>query len=69
MFIWASPNAGNPQKVQRYPMEWAAALRKMLSFNADLLLPGHGPPMCVTAWATLKRYRTHCADGGRGCRS
>ena len=25
LFIWASPNAGNPQKVQRYPREWAAA--------------------------------------------
>ena len=24
LFIWASPNAGNPQKVQRYPREWAA---------------------------------------------
>src|SRR5947208_3667236 len=23
LFIWASPNAGNPQKVQRYPREWA----------------------------------------------
>ena len=23
LFIWASPNAGNPQKVQRYPVEWA----------------------------------------------
>jgi glyoxylase-like metal-dependent hydrolase (beta-lactamase superfamily II) len=22
LFIWASPNAGNPQKVQRYPREW-----------------------------------------------
>ena len=25
LFIWASPNAGNPQKVQRYPREWAVA--------------------------------------------
>ena len=24
LFIWSSPNAGNPQKVQRYPREWAA---------------------------------------------
>ena len=23
LFIWATPNAGNPQKVQRYPREWA----------------------------------------------
>ena len=29
LFIWASPNCGNPQKVQRYPQEWAEALRKM----------------------------------------
>ncbi len=28
LFIWASPNAGNPQKVQRYPLEWAEALRR-----------------------------------------
>jgi glyoxylase-like metal-dependent hydrolase (beta-lactamase superfamily II) len=28
-FIWNFPNAGNPQKVQRYPVEWAAALREM----------------------------------------
>ena len=24
LFIWVFPNAGNPQKVQRYPAEWAA---------------------------------------------
>ena len=29
LFIWASPNCGNPQKVQRFPREWAAALRAM----------------------------------------
>jgi len=29
LFIWAAPNAGNPQKVQRYAVEWAAALRAM----------------------------------------
>jgi alkyl sulfatase BDS1-like metallo-beta-lactamase superfamily hydrolase len=45
LFIWASPNAGNPQKVQRYPREWAAALRRMLSWEAEFLLPGHGFPV------------------------
>jgi alkyl sulfatase BDS1-like metallo-beta-lactamase superfamily hydrolase len=45
LFIWASPNAGNPQKVQRYPAEWAAALRDMLALDAELLLPGHGFPV------------------------
>jgi glyoxylase-like metal-dependent hydrolase (beta-lactamase superfamily II) len=45
LFIWASPNAGNPQKVQRYPREWAQALRRMLTLNAEFLLPGHGLPV------------------------
>lgn len=45
LFIWASPNCGNPQKVQRFPREWAAALRDMASVGAELLLPGHGPPI------------------------
>jgi alkyl sulfatase BDS1-like metallo-beta-lactamase superfamily hydrolase len=44
-FIWASPNAGNPQKVQRYPSEWAAALRKMVGLGPEVLLPGHGFPI------------------------
>jgi alkyl sulfatase BDS1-like metallo-beta-lactamase superfamily hydrolase len=45
LFIWASPNAGNPQKVQRYPREWANALRRMLLLGAEYLLPGHGLPV------------------------
>jgi glyoxylase-like metal-dependent hydrolase (beta-lactamase superfamily II) len=45
LFIWASPNAGNPQKVQRYPLEWAAALRRMIELQAEYLLPGHGLPV------------------------
>jgi len=45
LFIWASPNCGNPQKVQRYPKEWAEALRKMEKLGADKLFPGHGPPI------------------------
>ncbi|HET7722076.1 MAG TPA: alkyl sulfatase dimerization domain-containing protein, partial [Acidimicrobiales bacterium] len=45
LFIWASPNCGNPQKVQRYPREWAAGLRKMSSLGAEVLLPGHGFPI------------------------
>ncbi|HWW55161.1 MAG TPA: alkyl sulfatase dimerization domain-containing protein [Acidimicrobiales bacterium] len=44
-FIWASPNAGNPQKVQRYPKEWAIALREMAALGADVMLPGHGLPI------------------------
>lgn len=45
LFIWASPNAGNPQKVQRYPREWAAALRAMSQHPAEVLCPGHGVPI------------------------
>ncbi len=45
LFIWASPNCGNPQKAQRYPREWAHALRRMQEHKAELLLPGHGPPI------------------------
>ncbi|MCW2708153.1 MAG: fold metallo-hydrolase, partial [Frankiales bacterium] len=45
LFIWASPNAGNPQKVQRYPKEWATGLRAMAELGAELLLPGHGVPV------------------------
>ena len=40
MFIWASPNCGNPQKVQRYAADWAIAFRKMAALDADVLLPG-----------------------------
>lgn len=43
--IWNFPNAGNPQKVQRYPEEWAAALRAMAALEPDLLLPAHGLPI------------------------
>ncbi|MGH9026060.1 MAG: alkyl sulfatase dimerization domain-containing protein [Acidimicrobiia bacterium] len=45
LFIWASPNCGNPQKVQRYPKDWAVALRTMDELGADVLLPGHGYPI------------------------
>jgi glyoxylase-like metal-dependent hydrolase (beta-lactamase superfamily II) len=46
LFIWNSPNASNPQKVQRFPEEWATAAR----FIADelrplIVFPGHGPPL------------------------
>ena len=49
LFIWAVPNAGNPQKVQRYCGEWAAALRRMAGLGAELLLPGHGLPVVGAA--------------------
>ena len=63
LFIWASPNAGNPQKVQRYPREWAAALRRMLAARCRIppprtRLPGHrGRP---------RPYRPHRHGGPPG---
>ncbi|MFI6938584.1 alkyl sulfatase dimerization domain-containing protein [Streptomyces sp. NPDC050418] len=48
LFIWNSPNAGNPQKVQRYPEDWARALRAMQELGAEVLLPGHGVPIVGT---------------------
>jgi alkyl sulfatase BDS1-like metallo-beta-lactamase superfamily hydrolase len=42
LFIWAVPNAGNPQKVQRYCLDWCQALRRMAGLAPVTLLPGHG---------------------------
>lgn len=49
LFFWVAPNAGNPQKVQRYAAEWAAALRAMAARGAELLVPGHGVPVVGAA--------------------
>ncbi len=43
--LWVFPNAGNPQKVQRYPIEWAAAMRKILATGAEKVYPAHGLPI------------------------
>jgi alkyl sulfatase BDS1-like metallo-beta-lactamase superfamily hydrolase len=43
--IWSFPNAGNPQKVQRYAWEWAQALRAMSALAPELLVPAHGLPI------------------------
>jgi alkyl sulfatase BDS1-like metallo-beta-lactamase superfamily hydrolase len=45
LFIWACPNAGNPQKVQRYAKDWAQGLRQMASLRPVVLCPGHGVPV------------------------
>jgi alkyl sulfatase BDS1-like metallo-beta-lactamase superfamily hydrolase len=44
-FIWNFPNAGNPQKAQRFPVEWAQAMRDMADKNAEYFLPAHGLPI------------------------
>src|SRR4051812_9597337 len=60
LFIWCSPNAGNPQKVQRYPREWAAALRIMAALGAEVMLPGHGFP--VIGVDRIRQALTDTAD-------
>jgi alkyl sulfatase BDS1-like metallo-beta-lactamase superfamily hydrolase len=45
LFIWAVPNAGNPQKVQRFASDWAAALRQMAGCQPEVMLCGHGLPI------------------------
>ena len=45
LVVWVFPNAGNPQKVQRFPGLWAAELRKMMALPVELLLPAHGLPI------------------------
>ncbi|MDO8390183.1 MAG: alkyl sulfatase dimerization domain-containing protein [Actinomycetota bacterium] len=57
--IWNFPNAGNPQKVQRYPLEWARALREMAAMGAELLLPAHGLP--IEGAARIERVLTEIA--------
>lgn len=44
-FIWNFPNCGNPQKVQRYPLDWAQSLRAMVAQGAELFVPAHGLPI------------------------
>jgi glyoxylase-like metal-dependent hydrolase (beta-lactamase superfamily II) len=46
--IWNFPNCGNPQKVLRYPAEWAAAMRKMAAANPTFVAPAHGLPVVDT---------------------
>ncbi|MDQ1511007.1 MAG: hypothetical protein QOG50_2851 [Actinomycetota bacterium] len=60
MFIWASPNCGNPQKAQRYARDWAIALRKMAALDPEVLLPGHGLP--IVGAARVQRALTEGAE-------
>jgi glyoxylase-like metal-dependent hydrolase (beta-lactamase superfamily II) len=61
LFIWAVPNDGNPQKVQRYPWERAAALRKMAALAPYALCPGHGGPV-IGDTDKIVRMLTETAD-------
>ena len=59
-FIWNFPNAGNPQKVQRYPREWAQAIRAMAGQGAELFLPAHGLP--IGGAARIRKVLSEVAD-------
>ena len=39
------PNAGNGKRRQRYPEEWASALRQMMALKPQRLLSMHGPAL------------------------
>lgn len=58
LFIWLFPNAGNPQKVQRYPREWAQALRQMLSKEPEVFIPAHGLP--IVGFERIKKVLNDC---------
>jgi len=59
LIIWMAPNCGNPQKVQRYPLEWAEALEEMAGLGAELLCPGHG--LVVSGAAAVRLVLTETA--------
>ncbi len=61
LFIYAVPNAGNPQKVQRYPWDWAAGLREMAACEPRSMCPGHGGPT-VEDPAKVRRMLLETAD-------
>jgi len=63
-FIWNFPNAGNPQKAQRYPREWAAAMRTMADQGAELFLPAHGLP--IQGAARIRKVLGEVADALEG---
>ena len=66
-FIWNFPNCGNPQKVQRYPLEWADSLRAMAAMDAELFVPAHGLPIAGAARirTCLETVRVDTGDIGR----
>lgn len=61
LFIWAVPNAGNPQKVQRYPWDWAKGLRAMADKAPRSMCPGHGGPI-VDDPALIERMLIETAE-------
>ena len=61
LFIYGVPNAGNPQKAQRYPWDWAGGLRAMAAKHPASLAPGHGGPVVNDA-EKIQRMLLETAD-------
>jgi glyoxylase-like metal-dependent hydrolase (beta-lactamase superfamily II) len=61
LFIWAVPNDGNPQKVQRYPWDRAKGLRAMAACAPNAFCPGHGGPV-VGDTAKVQRMLIETAE-------
>jgi glyoxylase-like metal-dependent hydrolase (beta-lactamase superfamily II) len=59
LIIWQAPNCGNPQKVQRYPEDWADALDAMAGLDAEWLFPGHG--LVIHGAAAIRTVLTESA--------
>ena len=72
LFIWASPNCGNPQKVQRYPREWARRPARDGGARPELLLPGprladrRAPTASSRRSATPPTLLDHLVDADAG---
>lgn len=66
LYIGVAPNAGNPQKRQRFALEWADALAEIAALQPELVLPGHGLPLRGPAVATVlgetSRWLRHLHD-------
>ena len=45
LFIWATPNAGNPQKVQRFPGSGRPPSARWRRSAPSSSMPGHGLPV------------------------
>ena len=43
LIVSSMPNTGNPNKVQRYTLEWAETLEAIAKRAPQYVLPGHGP--------------------------
>ncbi|MGO9607135.1 MAG: alkyl sulfatase dimerization domain-containing protein [Candidatus Binataceae bacterium] len=43
LIVSSLPNTGNPNKVQRYTLEWAETLERIAARKPRYVLPGHGP--------------------------